>query len=74
MIKTIIFRNWYYENIRRLPAEKRLEAYDAILSMAFHGVTPDVSPEIEFFVSSICNDLEFSLARYNAKKAEKGLV
>lgn len=43
------FFNLYYEGIKKVPEECRLEAYEAIMKYAFDGIEPseDASPWVQ---------------------------
>jgi hypothetical protein len=67
-MRQLIFRKSYYVGIEKLPADQRLEVYDAIMKYAFTGevvdVTKSCTPLLSMIVESISRDFDRYEQRY----------
>lgn len=56
----------YYEALRGLPDDERLQMYDALLSYVFDGVTPELPPVLTSLWVLVRPNIDASLRRYQA--------
>lgn len=56
MNDVFLFRDYYYEAIKRLPKEERLKAYESLLDYAFYGKEPKDDPGIASIVFVMVKD------------------
>lgn len=73
----VVFRKLWWQSIKNLPSEARLETYDAICKYAFEGIEPACDPmsAVSMALSFIKQDIDAAKEKYEdicTKRAEAG--
>lgn len=66
-MRTLLFRNVYYEGISKLPEDRQLEAYNAIMKYGFTGEIMEYSGECAPVLAMIFHSIDADIDHYERR-------